>query len=102
MSSVTNGTVIRLVGVAAIALLGGVVGCTPVTQSLQTNHYTLSHPDYWKVKKTAKQENEATIVIIPQYGTAVIDEGSNTMTSKDANYDAVTAEIGRACVGKEC
>jgi len=92
MSSVTNSH-LRLVGIAAIALLGGAVGCVPATQNLQTNHFTLSHPDYWKVKKTASQDGEATIVIIPQYGAAVIDEGSGSMASKGQNYDAVTADV---------
>lgn len=92
MSSVTNSH-LRLVGIAAIALVGGAVGCVPATQNLQTSHYTLSHPDYWKVKKTASRDGEATIVVIPQYGAAVIDEGSGTMASKGQNYDAVTADV---------
>ena len=64
MSSVTARG-LRLVGFAAIALVGGAVGCTPATQNLQTNHYTLNHPDFWKVKKTAAQDGEPTIVVIP-------------------------------------
>ena len=83
----------RLAARAAVALLGGAVGCTPATQQLSTSHFTLSHPDYWKVKRTAAQDGQATIVIIPQYGSAVIDEGSGTMASKGQNYDAVTADV---------
>jgi hypothetical protein len=82
----------RLVALAAVAL-GGSIGCVPATQQLQTSHFTLSHPEYWKVKKTAAQDGEATIVIIPQYGAAVIDEGSGTMANKGQNYDAVTADV---------
>jgi hypothetical protein len=92
MSSVTSER-LSLVGMAAVALLGGAVGCVPATQNLQTSHYTLTHPDYWKVKKTAAKDGEATIVVIPQYGAAVIDEGSGTMANKGANYDAVTADV---------
>src|SRR6185436_5882035 len=82
----------RLAGLAALAVLGA-IGCTPATQQLQTSHFTISHPDYWKVKKTAAQDGESTIVIIPQYGSAIIDEGSGTMASKGQNYDAVTADV---------
>jgi hypothetical protein len=92
MSSVTNRNLLRLFGVAAI-VLGGGVGCATGTQSLQTSHYTLTHPDYWKVKKTAAQDGDSTIVIIPQYGAAVIDEGSGSMANKGQNYDAVTADV---------
>lgn len=74
-------------------MLGGLVGCVPATQQLQTAHYTLSHPDFWKVKKTAEKDGDASIVIIPPYGAAVIDEGSGSMASKGQNYDALTADI---------
>jgi hypothetical protein len=82
----------RVAGLAAVALLGA-VGCVPATQQLQTGSYTLSHPDYWKVKKTAAKDGEATVVVIPQYGSAIIDEGSGSMASKGQNYDAVTADV---------
>src|SRR5204863_6561179 len=92
MSSVTNRNLLRLFGLAAI-LLGGGVGCATGTQNLQTAHYTINHPDFWKVKKTAAQDGDSTIVIIPQYGAAVIDEGAGSMASKGQNYDAVTADV---------
>lgn len=85
-------TPFRLAGLAAIACGGG-IACVPATQQLTTSHFTLSHPDYWKVKKTASQDGEPTIVVITQYGSAVIDEGSGTMASKGQNYDAVTADV---------
>jgi hypothetical protein len=91
MSSVTNRNLLRLFGLAAI-VLGG-VGCATGTQSLQTSHYTLTHPDFWKVKKTAAQDGDSTILVIPQYGAAVIDEGSGSMANKGQNYDAVTADV---------
>jgi hypothetical protein len=92
MSTVTISSLCRLVLLAAVAV-GGAVGCVPQTQALQTSHYTLNHPDFWKIKKTANQDGESTIVIIPQYGSAVIDEGSGTMANKGQNYDAVTADV---------
>jgi hypothetical protein len=91
MSSVTIQN-LRLAGIAAAVLLGA-VGCTPATQNLQTTHFSLAHPDYWKVTKTAAKDGEPTIVIIPQYGAAVIDEGSGSMANKGQNYDAVTADV---------
>jgi hypothetical protein len=83
----------RFVGLMVVAMLGGAVGCVPATQQLQTSHFTLSHPDYWKVKKTAAKDGDSTLVVIPQYGSAVIDEGSGSMASKGQNYDAVTADV---------
>jgi hypothetical protein len=77
-----------------IAVAGGAaIGCMPSTVQLQTPHYTLSHPDFWKVKKTATKDGDPTVVVIPQYGAAVIDEGSGSMASKGQNYDAVTADV---------
>jgi hypothetical protein len=93
MTSVKIESLGRLAGFAALVLGGGAVGCTPATQQLQTSHFTISHPDYWKVKKTAAKDGESTIVIIPQYGAAVIDEGVGAMASKGQNYDAVTADV---------
>jgi hypothetical protein len=69
------------------------VGCGTGTQQLATSHYTLTHPDYWKVKKQAARDGDPTIVLIQQYGSAVIDEGAGAMAAKDQNYDAVTADV---------
>jgi hypothetical protein len=79
--------------VLAAVAVGGAVGCAPTNQTLQTSHFTLNHPDFWKVTKTASQDGQATVVVIPQYGSAVIDEGSGTMANKGQNYDAVTADV---------
>jgi hypothetical protein len=77
-----------LIAVAAVAS-----GCATGNARVLTEHYTLTHPDFWKVKKTAERDGEATVVVIPQYGSAVIDEGTGTMAAKDQNYDAVTADV---------
>jgi len=92
MLRVNFSSLCRLTVLASIAVAGA-VGCAPANQTLLTSHYTLNHPDFWKVKKTASQDGEPTIVIIPQYGSAVIDEGTGTMASKGQNYDAVTADV---------
>jgi len=85
----------RLLGFAALAIIAGAaVGCAPQTQQLQTAHYSLSHPDFWKVKKQAAKDGDATVVIIPQYGSAVIDTGSGSVGGPGGqNYDAVTADV---------
>jgi hypothetical protein len=93
MSRATLTDMGRLLGLAVVVLLGGAAGCVPATQNLQTAHYTLSHPDFWKVKKTAEKDGDVTMVVIPQYGSAVIDEGSGSMAAKGQNYDAVTADV---------
>jgi hypothetical protein len=80
---------------ATTALLAAVAaaGCGTGTQQLATAHYTLTAPDYWKVKKQAARDGDPTIVVIQQYGSAVIDEGAGAMAAKDQNYDAVTADV---------
>jgi hypothetical protein len=83
----------RIAALVSIVAAGVVAGCGTSTQQLMTPHYTLNHPDFWKVKKTATKDGEATVVVIPQYGTAVIDEGTGAMANKDANYDAYTADV---------
>ena len=42
-------------------------------------HYTLAHPDYWEVKSVGVKDGEPTTVIIKNYGSAIIDEGSGAM-----------------------
>jgi hypothetical protein len=88
-------TTTRRQGIAWLILMAGMtaVGCVAGNQQLLTEHYTLTHPDYWKVKKTAAKDGEATVLVIPQYGSAVIDEGTGAMAAKDQNYDAYTADV---------
>jgi hypothetical protein len=80
----------KIVGVLLVAVASG---CATGSKQLATQHYTLTHPEYWKVKKTASQDGDATLVVIPQYGAAVIDEGTGAMEAKESNYDAVTADV---------
>jgi hypothetical protein len=84
----------RLLGLAALMVLGGgAIGCVPQAVQLKTERFTLNHPDHWKVEKTAAKDGDPTVVIIPQYGAAVIDEGAGSMGPKSQNYDAVTADV---------
>lgn len=79
--------------IAALILVAP-AGCATGSQTLQTEHYVLTHPEFWKVKKTATKDGEPTVVLIQQYGAAVIDEGAGAMTAtKDQNYDAYTADV---------
>jgi hypothetical protein len=84
----------RLLGLAGLLVLAaGSVGCLPQTKQLKTDRFTLSHPDHWKVNKTAARDGEPTVVVISQYGAAVIDEGVGSMAARGQNYDAVTADV---------
>jgi hypothetical protein len=78
---------------AAAVLAALAAGCATGSQTIATEHYTLTHPEYWRVKKTAVKDGEPTLVVIPQYGAAVIDEGTGSMAAKEQNYDAVTADV---------
>src|SRR3954454_114174 len=82
-------------GIAWLLLIAAVAasGCATGSSRVLTEHYTLTHPDFWKVKKPAEKDGEPTVVVIPQYGSAVIDEGTGSMAAKDQNYDAVTADV---------
>lgn len=79
--------------IGGLILIAVASGCATGSRQLATQHYTLTHPEYWKVKKTASQDGDATLVVIPQYGQAIIDEGTGSMEPKEANYDAVTADV---------
>src|SRR5688572_1761419 len=84
----------RLVGLAALFVVGGgAIGCVPQTVQMKTDRLTLNHPDHWKVTKTATRDGEPTVVVITQYGAAVIDDGAGSMAMKEQNYDAVTADV---------
>jgi hypothetical protein len=82
----------RAVAITLLAL-GAAAGCASGNKQVQTQRYTLSHPDYWRVKRTATKDGDPTVVVIPQYGDAVIDEGSGAMEPRGSNYEAVTADV---------
>jgi hypothetical protein len=79
--------------VGLVALGGGAAGCAAGNKQLATPHYTLTHPDFWKVKQTASKDGDATVIVIPQYGEAVIDSGAGAMAPSGANYESVTADV---------
>jgi hypothetical protein len=75
-------------GVAAMAM-----GCATGQKQVQGAHFTLTHPEFWQVKSVGKKDGEATVVLIGQFGVAVIDDGTGAMDQKEANYDSVTADV---------
>ncbi len=84
----------RHLGLVLLVALGAVsAGCAGGQVQLRTPRYTLSHPDYWKVKAQGLKDGEASVVTISSYGDAVIDDGSGAMSPRGQNYEAVTADI---------
>jgi hypothetical protein len=83
----------RLAGLLLLALGLGTVGCVGAQKQVKTSHYTLSHPDYWEVKSVGLKEGEPTTVIIKNYGSAIIDEGSGAMEQRQQNYESVQADV---------
>jgi hypothetical protein len=73
----------------AVAL--GALGCATAQKQVRTPYYTLSHPDFWKVKSVAQKPAEATIVNIGQYGSSIVNEGSGATES--AVYESSQAEV---------
>jgi hypothetical protein len=78
---------------AGALFVAAAMGCSTPTKQLKTPHYVLNHPDYWQIKQVAQKEGDATIVMIGQFGTAVIDDGSGAIEQKEANYEAVQEDI---------
>lgn len=76
-----------------VSMAGASVGCAAGQTVTAGPRYSLKHPDFWKVKQTATRDGEATVVVIPQYGDAVIDEGAGSMAPKSQNYENVTADV---------
>jgi hypothetical protein len=80
--------------VLALAFAGfGSVGCVAAQKQVRTPHFSLSHPDYWEVKSVGMKDGEPTTVIIKNFGSAIIDEGSGAMESREQNYEAVQADV---------
>jgi hypothetical protein len=69
------------------------IGCVTAQKQVKTPHFTLAHPDYWEVKNVGTKHGEPTTVIIKNFGSAVIDEGSGAMEQRQQNYEAVQADV---------
>ena len=78
----------------AVFVLTGVLaglGCATEQKQVRTPYYTLSHPDFWKVKSVAAKPAEPTIVSIGQYGNSIVNEGSGA--TEAAIYESSQAEV---------
>jgi hypothetical protein len=71
----------------------GSIGCVTAQKQVKTPRYTLAHPDYWEIKSVGMKDGDPTTVIIKNYGSAIIDEGSGAMEQRQANYEAVQADV---------
>jgi hypothetical protein len=67
----------------------GAAGCGAGQQVLKTPQYTLSHPDYWKIKSTASKPGEPTVLSIGRFSATVMDIGEGT----DSTYESSEAEV---------
>ena len=66
-------------------------GCASEQKVLRAPHYTLTHPDYWKVESVAKQDGEPTLVKIGRYSSTVMSEGVGA--DESTPYESSEAEV---------
>ena len=66
-------------------------GCASEQKVLRAPHYTLTHPDYWKVESVAKQDGEPTLVKIGRYSSTVMNEGVGA--DESTLYESSEAEV---------
>ena len=85
--------VTKLGPVLPVYFLSLAMGCATATKEVKTPYFTLAHPDYWEVKSVGMADGEPTFVVIGSYGSAVIDEGVGAMEAREANYEAVQADV---------
>jgi hypothetical protein len=80
-------------GSLLLALGLGSIGCVAAQKQVKTPFYTLAHPDYWEVKSVGQKDGEPTTVVIKNFGSAIIDDGSGAMAERQQNYEAVQADV---------
>jgi hypothetical protein len=66
-------------------------GCASEQKVLRAPHYTLTHPDYWKVESVAKQDGEPTLVKIGRFSSTVMNEGVGA--DESTPYESSEAEV---------
>ena len=81
----------RLLPALALVAALSAIGCATENKVLKTPYYTLSHPDYWKVKSVAGKPGEPTVLSIGTYGSTVVNEGSGA--TEGAAYETSQAEV---------
>jgi hypothetical protein len=81
----------RLAALVLVTALAGAAGCATENKVVRTPYYTISHPDFWQVKSVAQKPGEPTLVVIGQYGSTVINEGSGA--TEGAMYESSQADV---------
>jgi hypothetical protein len=81
----------RLAALLVLTAAVGAVGCATENKVVRTPYYTISHPDFWQVKSVAQKPGEPTLVVIGQYGSTVINEGSGA--TEGAMYESSQADV---------
>jgi hypothetical protein len=77
----------------AVLVLGALAGaCAAGQQELRTPRYAAAHPDFWRVKEVGRQDGQASLVIVPQFGDAVIDDSASGRGSRNS-YETLQAEV---------
>jgi hypothetical protein len=87
--SIPGSLLVLLLGLGSL----GSIGCVATQKQVKTPHFTLSHPDYWEVKSVGMKEGEPTTVIIKNFGSAIIDDGSGAIDDRQQNYESVQADV---------
>ena len=82
-------SVLKLCAFAGLVLGAGAAGCASPQKVERTPYYTLTHPDYWKVKAVASKPGEQTVLSIGRYSTTVMSEGEGS----DSIYEKSEAEV---------
>lgn len=89
-----EGTIIRPPLAAIFLLLGtavGAVGCVTGSSEVKTARYSLSHPDFWKVKSVAQKDGEPTRITIGKFSDTIITSGEGA--TQDSVNEASQADI---------
>jgi hypothetical protein len=81
----------RVLLVACVVGTAATTGCATENQVTKGPHFSLSHPDFWKVKSVASKDGEATTVSIGRYSETVMNEGVGATNS--AQYESTQADV---------
>lgn len=66
-------------------------GCATENKITKGPHFTLNHPDYWKVKSVATKDGEPTTLSIGRYSETVMSEGTGSTAS--SQFEASQADV---------
>ena len=81
----------RFGALCALVLGLGSVGCATENKVMRGPNYSLTHPDFWKVKQVSSKDGQPSIVSIGQYSSTVVSEGVGADDS--SQYESSQAEV---------